>query len=83
MANAPPVDVGFARRRRERRLRCFLRHEEMTVRMAVAGAVHHSAYKPKTTEIEIGVQAGRPLFHDFDIDFDDTNPDVFDAPATI
>ena len=41
----PPVDVGSARHRRERRLRCFLRHEEMTVRMAVAAA-YHSAYKP-------------------------------------
>ena len=39
-------DFGSARRRRERRLRCFLRHEEMTVRMAVAAAVQHSAYNP-------------------------------------
>ena len=46
-----PVDVGSARRRRERRLRCFLRHEEMTVRMAVVAAVHHSAYlRPSTTK---------------------------------
>ena len=32
-----------------RRLRCFLRHEEMTVHMAVAAAVHQSAYKPNAT----------------------------------
>ena len=44
---------------------------------------HHSAYKPKSTGIEIGVQAGTPLFHDFYMDSDDTNPDVFDTPAPV
>ena len=33
---------GSARRRRERRLRSFLRHELMTVRMELAAALHHS-----------------------------------------
>ena len=33
---------GSARRRRERRLRSFLRHEWMTVRMELAAALHHS-----------------------------------------
>ena len=33
---------GSARRRRERRLRSFLRHERMTVRMELAAALHHS-----------------------------------------
>ena len=34
---------GAARRRRERRLRSMLRHEQQTVRMALAAALHHSA----------------------------------------
>ena len=38
-------DGGSARRRRERQLRSFLRHERMTVRMELAAALHHSAYK--------------------------------------
>ena len=33
---------GAAQRRRARRLRSFLRHERMTVRMALAEALHHS-----------------------------------------
>ena len=39
------VVVGSARRRRERRLRCFLRHEEMAVRMALAHATHHAVQR--------------------------------------
>ena len=38
-------DVGSARRRRERRLRSWLRHERMTVRMELAAALHHSAFR--------------------------------------
>ena len=34
-----------ARRRRERRLRSFLRHEELSVKMALARALHHSAQR--------------------------------------
>ena len=34
---------GAARRRRERRLRSMLRHEQQTFRMALAAALHHSA----------------------------------------
>ena len=37
--------AGSARRRRERRLRSWLRHERMTVRMELAAARHHSAFK--------------------------------------
>ena len=33
---------GGAQRRMDRRLRSFLRHERMTVRMALAEAPHHS-----------------------------------------
>ena len=36
---------GSARRRRERRLRSFLRHERMTVRMELAAAMHHSSFR--------------------------------------
>ena len=46
-------ETGSARRRRERRLRSWLRHERMTVRMELAAALHHSAYKdagPETND---------------------------------
>ena len=36
---------GAARRRRERQLRSFLRHEELSVKMALAQALHHSAQR--------------------------------------
>ena len=36
---------GSARRRRERQLRSFLRHERMTVRMELAAALHHSSFR--------------------------------------
>ena len=36
---------GSARRRRERRLRSWLRHERMTVRMELAAALHHSSFR--------------------------------------
>ena len=38
-------DVGSAWRRRERRLRSWLRHERMTVRMELAAALHHSSFR--------------------------------------
>ena len=44
------VVVGSARRRRERRLRCFLRHEEMAVRMALARATHHAVQRHQCTQ---------------------------------
>ena len=37
----PPVG-GVARRRRERRLRSMLRHEQQSIRMALATVMHHS-----------------------------------------
>ena len=40
---------GAARRRRERQLRSWLRHERMTVRMELAAALHHSA-GPETND---------------------------------
>ena len=44
---------GSARRRRERQLRSWLRHQWMTVRMELVAALHHSAYKgagPETND---------------------------------
>ena len=40
--------TGSARRRRERRLRSMLRHERMTVAMALAEMTHHSAPRRPT-----------------------------------
>ena len=37
------IAVGAARRRRERRLRSWLKHERLTVAMALAEASHHTA----------------------------------------
>ena len=40
--------TGSARRQRERRLRSMLRHERMSVAMALAESTHHSAQRQKT-----------------------------------
>ena len=48
---------GAARRRRERRLRSMLRHEQQTVRMALAAALHHSAGPKEKVEMQ---QNGAP-----------------------
>ena len=45
-----------ARRRRERQLRSFLRHEELSVKMALARALHHSAQRvevPREVEEQV------------------------------
>ena len=47
--------------------------------MITAG--HHS-YR-KAAEIEIGVQAGTLLFHNFDMESDDTDPDDLDVLAPV
>ena len=44
--------TGAARRRRERRLRSMLRHEQQTVRMALAAALHHSAGLREVVEMQ-------------------------------
>ena len=41
-----------ARRRRERRLRSWWRHEQFAIRCAVASATHHSAYRPRRVDAE-------------------------------
>ena len=43
------IAAGAARRRRERRLRSWLRHERMTVAMALAEASHHTAPRGQGT----------------------------------
>ena len=37
-----PVAAGAARRRRERRLRSWLQHDQLSVRAAAVSALHHS-----------------------------------------
>ena len=51
--------VGAARRRRNRRLRAFLKHERMTVAMNLATIQHHSYMK--SAVVNVGVQVGSPL----------------------
>ena len=43
-----PLAGGVAQRRRERRLRSWYRHEQQTVRMALATYSHHSALRRET-----------------------------------
>ena len=45
---ARDAGTSAARRRRERRLRSMLRHERMTVAMALAEMTHHSAPRRPT-----------------------------------
>ena len=51
MAEHSGQPSGAARRRRERRLRSMLRHEQQTVRMALAAALHHSAGPKEKVEM--------------------------------
>ena len=51
--------VGAARRRRDRRLRAFLKHERMAVVMNLAAFQHHSFMK--SAVVDVGVQVGSPL----------------------
>ena len=51
--------VGAARRRRDRRLRAFLKHERVTVAMKLATIQHHSYLKSGV--VNVGVQVGSPL----------------------
>ena len=57
MADSSGQPSGAARRRRERRLRSMLRHEQQTVRMALAAALHHSAGPKEKVEMQ---QNGAP-----------------------
>ena len=51
--------VGAARRRRDRRLRAFLKHERMSVAMNMATVQHHSYMK--SAVVDFCVQVGSPL----------------------
>ena len=44
-ADPAPGTVGAARRRRDRRLRAFLKHERLSVAMNMATVQHHSYMK--------------------------------------
>ena len=59
MLTAALVRLGAARRRRDRRLRAFLKHERMTVAMNLATIQHHSHMK--SAVVDVGVQVGSPL----------------------
>ena len=57
-STAMAVD-GAARRRRERRFRGHWKHECLSVRMAVAAAMHHSSGKRVVATAEVAVQTER------------------------
>ena len=57
--SAPAADImsdvgrfGAAKRRRDRQLRAFHPHEQLTVRMELATALHHSSQRPKSRVVE-------------------------------
>ena len=58
-ADRAPGTFGAARRRRDRRLRAFLKHERVTVAMNLATIQHHSYMKAAV--VDAGVQVGSPL----------------------
>ena len=58
-ADRAPGTVGAARRRRDRRLRAFLKHERLAVAMNLATIQHHSHMK--SAVVDVGVQVGTPL----------------------
>ena len=73
MADSSGQPSGAARRRRERRLRSMLRHEQQTVRMALAAALHHSAGPKEKVEMQqngalrgqkTAARAGEEVVHD-------------------
>ena len=58
-ADRAPGTVGAACRRRDRRLRAFLKHERMSVAMNMATIQHHSYMK--SAVVDFCVQVGSPL----------------------
>ena len=73
MADSSGQPTGAARRRRQRRLRSILRHEQQTVRMALAAALHHSAGPKEKVEMQqygalrgqkTAARAGEEVVHD-------------------
>ena len=59
MSDGAHVCDGRAARRRDRRLRQWLRHERLSNRMNVAEMRHHAA--PQPTYIHVGTQAASPV----------------------
>ena len=53
-----PACVSASRRRRDRRLRSFWRHDCMAVRMALATAVHHSSSRVSSASTQTEYVAG-------------------------
>ena len=72
-----------ARRRRERRLRSWLRHERMTMRMELAAALHHSSFQgagPETydasrSQMTANSREDSVFFHLYDEDTEGARPD--------
>ena len=63
-STAMAVDCGgAARRRRQRRLRQFLRHERLGVAMALADSPHHIAQRQKTARASEGGGGARDELH--------------------
>ena len=58
-ADRAPGTIGAARRRRDRRLRAFLKHERLAVAMNMATIQHHSHMK--SAVVDVCVQVGSPL----------------------
>ena len=56
--------IDADRRRRNRQLRAFLKHEHMTVAINLATGQHQSFMK--SAVVEVGVQVGSPLRFDYD-----------------
>ena len=59
MSGGARVCDGPAARRRDRRLRQWLRHERLSIRMNVAEMRHHAA--PQPTNIHVGTQTATPV----------------------
>ena len=59
MSDGARVCDGPAARRRDHRLRQWLQHERLSIRMHVAELKHHAA--PQPTYIHVGTQTASPL----------------------
>ena len=50
-------DTGAAKRRRERPFRSWLQHERLTVAVALAESLHHSAYRATSSVMDVVVES--------------------------
>ena len=67
-----------ARRRRERRLRAWWRHEQFAIRCAVPSATHHSSRRPRRVDAEAQTTAPAPVDENIAPD-----PAVYPASAPV